>query len=184
MITYDSSQIASVMQEDLPGTCLWIMVLNPGLSYSYFKMKYTILGNWRMQPLKRFFLISLVTRFFSQHFFETKPFSPKTFPFENRWKNRTLKSKIPQFRWIILESVTGIWGRKAVQSTRHECHLPVALQTPTEPHSAHCHSTAATCYSWDSNPSHCRALLCCTFTAKLWVWLGFPCLGFWIVLVL
>lgn len=106
------------------------MVLNSGLSYGYFRIKQPILCNWTMQPLRQFFKISFVTWFFSQHFFKTKPFPPKTFAFENRWKNRALKSKTPQFWWLILESAAGIWGRKAVQSVRCECHLPVALRTP------------------------------------------------------
>lgn len=133
-----------------------------------------------MQPLRWFFLISLVTVFFPA-LLQNKTLLLKRLPLKTD-ERIGHKSKMPQFRWIILESVTGIWGRKAVQSMRRECHLPVALQTPTEPHSAHCHSTAATCYSWDSSSSHCRALMYIYCQAVSLAWFSLfrflDCFGF------
>lgn len=91
-------------------------------------MKYAILCNRTMQPLRRFFFPShLWHGVFSWHFFKTKPFSPKTFAFENRWKNRALKWKTPQFWWIIVESVLA--SEEGKQHKAWECHLLVALWT-------------------------------------------------------
>lgn len=84
---------------------------------------------------------------------------------------------MPQFWWIILAAGEGK-QYKAWDASATSLWL---CEHRSELHSARCHSTAATCYGYHSL---CRALPCCIFTAKLWVCLGFPCLGFWIVLVL
>lgn len=53
-----------------------------------------------MQLLKWFFFKSCLWRHFFQHFFKIGTFCTKTLAFENRWKNMTFKSRMPQF-WRI-----------------------------------------------------------------------------------